>query len=357
MVPSKLLKRNCILRKDGTPIDPEEPFQDMKILVGTGVGGASLDSKVFLRRSARDFILKNCIENTACGIFNLGGFAPTIPLTGTTKPEFTKFITVNFALLMGNGEYEEGERPTYTSVTLRKGDSLQGNKSLLTMPYKAFATLVREGRKMLLQIRKNIVGTMFQSGRDVPMPEFVVLDVKDLPQDTFGKAYGKARWAADRAAAAAANSGTPTPGGKKKIILLTVTLMNDDKTPPPMAGVKPVFPCFNIREYEFLDNKCTPTGKGVSIGMQALFMLVHPVDHFITMLNDAISNIKFSLDNLEAAILNNTPDRTAEEEEDVMGEAALEFEMEEILGEAAKRKEGEGGKHQDSDEDEYYDCL
>ena len=274
--PAKISKvQSTLMQRDNLAMDPSAPevkYADQRVHLEQIEAVANRDK---LCTSGRNFLITNCIAANGRGTFNIG-YSPSISLTNAKNPSDMKFVSLNFAMNMGEaGITKDGEHPVFVGITLRKGQALKSNPTICKLSWDNFDLLVKEGRRVLNFVRKYLLNTSFVMGSEVPLPEHVVVAV-----------HGKRE--------------TASP---KVVTLLTVSLM-ESKDPPTFSGVASLLPLFNIREFYFDEEalQYRPTQRGVTLGLQAFYMLVFPTHQYLVTVHDAIAGIKHAIDGLKKSL-------------------------------------------------------
>ena len=277
--PPKIAKiQNSLMQRDDLALDPMAPeilYADKRVHLEQIEGVANREK---LCASGRAFLINNCIAANGKGTFNVG-YSPTISLTNAKNPSDMKFVSLNFAMTMGGeaGVVKDGEHPVFVGITLRKGQALKSNPSICKLSWDHFEVLVKEGRRVLNFVRKYLLNTSFVKAAEIPMPDHVVVAVhgKRGDQGAFPKV----------------------------LTLLTVSLMESSNT-PTFSGVASLVPLFNVREFYYDEEACRyrPTQRGVTLGLQAFYMLVFPTHQYLVTVHNGIVGIKHAVDALKKSL-------------------------------------------------------
>jgi len=193
-----------------------------------------------------------------------------IELTGVSTPAEHKYISVHYAMLPNAdiAEKETGVSPIRTTISLRKEANItSSNKSILSMTFKDFAELQKQGRLMLVHLQ-SLEGKTFESFEGISLPKDVVIRIKPDEQSA-----------------------------PKSIVVLSASLVRRQKDQPHkrVEGHDAVLPILNIREY--VENKrqqhFVATSKGFSIGLRGFYMLMYPCSMAIKQYHDMYLQVCF----------------------------------------------------------------
>jgi hypothetical protein len=167
-------------------------------------------------------------------------------------------------------EKETGVSPIRTTISLRKEANItSANKSILSLSFKDFAELQKQGRLMFVHL-KGLEGKTFESFEGISLPKDVIIRIRPDEQST-----------------------------PKSIVVLSASLVRRQRDQPhkKVEGHDPILPIVNIREYA--ENKrqqhFVATSKGFSIGLRGFYMLLFPCSFAIKQYHDMYLQVCFIL--------------------------------------------------------------
>lgn len=186
-----------------------------------------------------------------------------IELTGQLNPPDQKHLSVKFILDTSEGVADRrGFTPCRVGFGIRKGYQ-QGpkNSTFLTFDFDNFVAIV-EHMRTLFQTGSEIVasGRIFESVSETKLPIHKV--IKEIP------------------------------GSESRLLLLSLNLWHTSAT--GMSMEKEVTPVISIREYfeDSVNNCFQPSQRGVTMALNACYMLMYPVSHCVIIVHDALVGMK-----------------------------------------------------------------